>query len=78
MTVQSPSIEPYVESFDNRLRDLYQKPMLDVHVCDHCYLRCAGCLPFAPTALLTFCRHPPPGSVVSRRDCLYVFNLHQL
>ena len=41
---------PYVEGFVDRLRGLALKPKLDVQVCDHCNLRCAGCLHFAPLA----------------------------
>ena len=41
---------PYTESFIERLRGLALKPKLDVQVCDHCNLRCAGCLHFAPLA----------------------------
>ena len=41
---------PYTESFVDRLRGLALRPKLDVQVCDHCNLRCAGCLHFAPLA----------------------------
>jgi len=41
---------PYAPSFAERQARLSMKPMLDVHVCDHCNLRCAGCLHFAPLA----------------------------
>ena len=41
---------PYVESFASRLTKMAAKPMIDVQVCDHCNLRCAGCLHFAPLA----------------------------
>ena len=41
---------PYVESFAERLTKMAAKPMIDVQVCDHCNLRCAGCLHFAPLA----------------------------
>lgn len=33
-----------------RLAQMAAKPLLDVQVCDHCNLRCAGCLHFAPLA----------------------------
>ena len=36
--------------FAERLARMAAKPMLDVQVCDHCNLRCAGCLHFAPLA----------------------------
>lgn len=41
---------PYVESFAERLTKIAAKPMIDVQVCDHCNLRCAGRLHFAPLA----------------------------
>lgn len=41
---------PYVEGFVERLTRMAMKPKLDVQVCDHCNLRCAGCLHFAPLA----------------------------
>ena len=41
---------PYVEGFAKRLARMAMKPKLDVQVCDHCNLRCAGCLHFAPLA----------------------------
>ena len=41
---------PYSESFDERLAKMAAKPKLDIQVCDHCNLRCAGCLHFAPLA----------------------------
>ena len=37
-----------------RLSQLAQRPYLDVHVCDHCNLRCAGCLHFSPLAPESF------------------------
>ena len=40
----------YVEGFVERLTKMAMKPKLDVQVCDHCNLRCAGCLHFAPLA----------------------------
>lgn len=36
--------------FAERLARMAAKPKLDVQVCDHCNLRCAGCLHFAPLA----------------------------
>ncbi|MBR3225301.1 MAG: 4Fe-4S cluster-binding domain-containing protein [Atopobiaceae bacterium] len=36
--------------FAERLTRMAAKPKLDVQVCDHCNLRCAGCLHFAPLA----------------------------
>jgi len=45
-----PDRTPYVESFAERLTRMAMKPKLDVQVCDHCNLRCAGCLHFAPLA----------------------------
>ena len=41
---------PYSISFAERLAKMAAKPKLDVQVCDHCNLRCAGCLHFAPLA----------------------------
>lgn len=41
---------PYALSFTDRLARMAMKPKLDVQVCDHCNLRCAGCLHFAPLA----------------------------
>ena len=41
---------PYAEGFARRLNKMAAKPFLDVQVCDHCNLRCAGCLHFAPLA----------------------------
>lgn len=37
-----------------RLAKIAARPMLDVQLCDHCNLRCAGCLHFAPLAQETF------------------------
>ena len=34
---------PYVETFAERMAKMNESPMLDVQVCDHCNLRCAGC-----------------------------------
>ncbi len=36
--------------FAERIAKMAAKPKLDVQVCDHCNLRCAGCLHFAPLA----------------------------
>lgn len=41
---------PYTETFAERLAKMNEPPKLDVQVCDHCNLRCAGCLHFAPLA----------------------------
>ena len=41
---------PYRLSLHDRIRALMEKPYLDVHVADHCNLRCAGCIHFAPLA----------------------------
>lgn len=41
---------PYSLGFAERLAKMAAKPKLDVQVCDHCNLRCAGCLHFAPLA----------------------------
>ena len=41
---------PYSISFAERLTRMAAKPKLDVQVCDHCNLQCAGCLHFAPLA----------------------------
>lgn len=41
---------PYSIGFADRLAKMATKPKLDVQVCDHCNLRCAGCLHFAPLA----------------------------
>lgn len=41
---------PYAVGFGRRLAIMNAKPILDVQVCDHCNLRCAGCLHFAPLA----------------------------
>ncbi|MBQ9003524.1 MAG: 4Fe-4S cluster-binding domain-containing protein [Eggerthellaceae bacterium] len=45
-----PSRSPYTEGFAERWAKMAMKPKLDVQVCDHCNLRCAGCLHFAPLA----------------------------
>lgn len=45
-----PASAPFLESFSKRLSNMLAKPKLDVQVCDHCNLRCAGCLHFAPLA----------------------------
>lgn len=41
---------PYVETFTKRMAKMSAPPTLDVQVCDHCNLCCAGCLHFAPLA----------------------------
>ena len=41
---------PYTESFVARMVKMRSAPYLDVHVTDHCNLKCAGCLHFAPLA----------------------------
>lgn len=41
---------PYSQSFAERLRQMAARPKLDVQVCDHCNLRCAGCIHFSPLA----------------------------
>ena len=41
---------PYKESFHERITRLNTARYLDIHVVDHCNLRCAGCLHFAPLA----------------------------
>lgn len=46
---------PYREDFARRLAMMSARPMLDVQVCDHCNLRCAGCLHFSPLAAERFC-----------------------
>ena len=48
--VQQQIRKPYAESFAMRLVKMAERPKLDVQVCDHCNLRCAGCLHFAPLA----------------------------
>ena len=40
----------YRESFEKRLAQINTIRYLDIHVADHCNLRCAGCLHFAPLA----------------------------
>ena len=37
-------------SFTERISQLLRKPYIDVHVVDHCNLRCRGCVHFAPLA----------------------------
>lgn len=44
----------YRESFGNRLAQINTMRYLDIHVVDHCNLRCAGCLHFAPLAKKQF------------------------
>ena len=41
---------PYSEGFARRLAKMTAKPIIDVQVYDHCNLRRAGCLHFAPLA----------------------------
>ena len=41
---------PFRVEFSKRLRTLALAPALDVHVADHCNLRCRGCVHFAPLA----------------------------
>lgn len=41
---------PFRVDFPERLRNLALAPALDVHVADHCNLRCRGCVHFAPLA----------------------------
>ena len=41
---------PYSVGFAQRVASLNARPRLDVQVCDHCNLRCAGCMHFAPLA----------------------------
>ncbi len=40
--------------FSERMRTLALAPALDVHVADHCNLRCKGCVHFAPLAQKRF------------------------
>ena len=49
-----PTKAPYALSFAERMARMAAKPKLDVQVCDHCNLRCAGCLHFAPLAEKSF------------------------
>ena len=46
--------KPYAVGFVERLVRMAKRPKLDVQVCDHCNLRCAGCLHFAPLAEKSF------------------------
>jgi len=41
---------PFRVDFSKRLRTLALAPALDVHIADHCNLRCRGCVHFAPIA----------------------------
>ena len=43
-------LTPVRVDFPRRLRTLALAPALDVHVADHCNLRCKGCVHFAPLA----------------------------
>ena len=45
-----PDASAYRVSFARRLALLAMKPVVDVQVCGHCNLRCAGCMHFAPTS----------------------------
>ena len=45
---------PFRVSFPERMRALALAPALDVHVTDHCNLRCKGCVHFAPLAQKRF------------------------
>ena len=45
-----PKPAPFHVGFSERLRILALAPALDVHVADHCNLRCRGCVHFAPLA----------------------------
>ena len=45
-----PVPEPFRVGFPERMRILALAPALDVHVADHCNLRCSGCVHFAPLA----------------------------
>ena len=46
----SLGLTPFRVDFPRRLRTLALAPALDVHVADHCNLRCRGCVHFAPLA----------------------------
>ena len=50
MLTATGTAAPYSMGFAERLAKMAAKPKLDVQVCDHCNLRCAGCLHFAPLA----------------------------
>ena len=41
---------PFRFTFARRIASLQKKPLIDVHVVDHCNLRCRGCVHFAPIA----------------------------
>lgn len=41
---------PYNLSFFDRIKRLHIRPYLDMHVVDHCNLRCAGCVHYSPLA----------------------------
>lgn len=45
-----PEVDSFEVGFSDRLHALARKPLLDVHVVDHCNLRCRGCVHFAPLA----------------------------
>lgn len=46
----SGGLTPYRVSLVERMGALARKPYVDVHVVDHCNLRCSGCIHFAPIA----------------------------
>ncbi|MBP3884997.1 MAG: radical SAM protein [Olsenella sp.] len=50
MVAATTARAPYSVGFAERLARMAERPKLDVQVCDHCNLRCAGCLHFAPLA----------------------------
>ena len=50
----SSGAAPFRVSFPERIRALALAPALDVHVTDHCNLRCKGCVHFAPLAQKRF------------------------
>lgn len=43
-------LAPYRLPLLHRIARLQQKPSVNVHVVDHCNLRCRGCVHFAPIA----------------------------
>lgn len=49
-TGEAQAKDYYRTSFAKRFGRLADKPYLDVHVVDHCNLRCRGCIHFAPLA----------------------------
>ncbi|MBQ9003795.1 MAG: hypothetical protein IJ087_18270, partial [Eggerthellaceae bacterium] len=54
MVAATTARAPYAVGFAERMARMAAKPKLDVQVCDHCNLRCAGCLHFAPLAEESF------------------------